>query len=77
MLAKQAVLSDRLGVGSTVALYQSRDSRDARTSIDGIRGLAKQCVCKKCGAKKQFAVDVFGWQNRNVVIGKTARLAAK
>lgn len=29
-------------------------------------------VCKKCGAQKQFPVDVFGWQNRNIVIGKTS-----
>jgi len=27
-------------------------------------------VCKKCGAKKQFPVGVFGSQNRNFVIGK-------
>ena len=28
-------------------------------------------VCKKCGAEKQFpAAGVFGWQNRNIVIGK-------
>ena len=27
-------------------------------------------ICKKCGAEKQFPV-VFGWQNRNIVIGKT------
>ncbi len=27
-------------------------------------------ICKKCGAQKQFPVDVFGWQNRNLVIGK-------
>jgi hypothetical protein len=30
-------------------------------------------VCKKCGAEKQFpAAGVFGWQNRNIVIGKAS-----
>ena len=32
-------------------------------------------ICKKCGAHKQFPVDVFGWQNRNIVIGKAVRRA--
>jgi hypothetical protein len=27
-------------------------------------------ICKKCGAQKQFPIDAFGWQNRNIVIGK-------
>jgi hypothetical protein len=27
-------------------------------------------ICKNCGAQKQFPVDVFGWQNRKLVIGK-------
>jgi len=29
-------------------------------------------ICKKCGAQKQFPVAVFGWQNRNLVIGKAS-----
>jgi hypothetical protein len=29
-------------------------------------------ICKKCGAQKQFPIDVFGWQNRNLVIGKAS-----
>ena len=34
-------------------------------------------ICKKCGAQKQFLVDVSGSPNRNIVIGKTShRLAA-
>jgi len=28
-------------------------------------------VCKKCGAKKQFPINVWGWQTRSIVIGKT------
>jgi hypothetical protein len=27
-------------------------------------------ICKRCAARKQFPVDVFGWQNRKMVIGK-------
>ncbi len=30
-------------------------------------------ICKNCGAQKQFPVDVFGWQNRKLVIGKALR----
>jgi len=29
-------------------------------------------ICKKCGAQKQFPVNVFGWQNRKLVIGKAS-----
>jgi hypothetical protein len=29
-------------------------------------------ICKRCGAQKQFPVDVFGWQNRKLVIGKAS-----
>ena len=29
-------------------------------------------ICKKCGAQKQFPIDVFGWQNRKMVIGKAS-----
>jgi hypothetical protein len=29
-------------------------------------------ICKKCGAQKQFRVNVFGWQNRKLVIGKAS-----
>jgi carbonic anhydrase len=32
-------------------------------------------ICKKCGAKKQFPINVWGWQNRNIVIGKTPHRA--
>ena len=31
-------------------------------------------VCKKCGAKKQFPINVFE-QNRSIVIGKTPHRA--
>ena len=34
-------------------------------------------VCKKCGAHKQFPIDVFGWQNRNLVIGKATHRATQ
>jgi len=26
-------------------------------------------VCKKCGGKKQFPIDVWGWQNRKIKMG--------
>ena len=29
-------------------------------------------VCRKCGGKKQFPIDVWGWQKRKMVIGKTS-----
>jgi len=29
-------------------------------------------ICKRCGAQKQFPVNVFGWQNRKLVIGKAS-----
>jgi hypothetical protein len=29
-------------------------------------------ICKRCGAQRQFPIDVFGWQNRNIVIGKAS-----
>jgi hypothetical protein len=33
-------------------------------------------VCKKCGAQKQFPIEVFGWQSRRILIGKTSHSAA-
>ena len=33
-------------------------------------------VCKNCGVQKQFPVAVFGWQNRNLVIGKASHSPA-
>ena len=34
-------------------------------------------MCKKCGAQKQFPtqLDVLGWWNRNIVIGKALHRA--
>jgi hypothetical protein len=29
-------------------------------------------ICKKCGGHKQFPINVFGWQNRKVLIGKAS-----
>jgi hypothetical protein len=29
-------------------------------------------ICKKCGAQKQFPIELFGWQNHNIVIGKAS-----
>ncbi len=29
-------------------------------------------ICRKCGGRKQFPINVFGWQNRTVVIGKAS-----
>jgi hypothetical protein len=32
-------------------------------------------ICKKCRAHKQFPINVFSWQNRNIVIGKALHRA--
>jgi hypothetical protein len=34
-------------------------------------------ICKRCGAQKQFPIDVFGWQGCKFVVGKTSHSAAK
>ncbi len=33
-------------------------------------------ICKKCGAQKQFPVDVFGWRGRNIMVGKAVHKPA-
>ena len=34
-------------------------------------------VCKKCGAKKQFPINVWGWQNSNLILKKSTHFPAK
>lgn len=33
-------------------------------------------ICKKCGARKQFAAYGYNWQRRKVVIGKASQSPA-
>jgi hypothetical protein len=40
-------------------LHQDECSRNAHHWVIDGKNLG---VCKKCGAQKQFLVDVFGWQ---------------